>query len=86
MIDVVYEPRIIASQTAESNNGMKSVTLLPNISDRGDYSLIDMPGYLDRRRYNAVVGVSYVLKAAFEIVEECQFLLVLKFDYFRNGP
>lgn len=64
---------------------MKSVTLLPNISDRVDFTLVDMPGYLDQRRYNAVVGVSWVAKAAFEFVEECQFVLVLKFDYFRNG-
>jgi thioredoxin-related protein len=38
---------------------------LPNIVDKGDHTLVDFPGYLDRRRYNAVVGVSYVLKGAF---------------------
>lgn len=74
---VVYVPRVTNTQTAEANSGASSVTLLPNMTDKGDYTLMDMPGYLDKRNYNAVVGVSYVLKAAFEKVKECQFVLVL---------
>lgn len=44
-----------------------------------------MPGYLDKRRYNAVIGVSYVIKTAFSLAEECQFVLVIKNDSFKNG-
>jgi hypothetical protein len=44
-----------------------------------------MPGYLDRRKYNAVIGVSWVIKGAFEVVEECQFILLIKNDSFRNS-
>jgi hypothetical protein len=75
----------VSSDVAEANNGVKSVTLAPNIADRGNHSLVDMPGYLDKRKYNAVIGVSWVIKAAFENVEECQFVLVIKNDCFRNG-
>ena len=63
--DVNYIPRITNSQAVEANDGMKSVTLLPNIVDRVDYTLVDLPGFLDQRRYSAVVGVSYAIKAAF---------------------
>jgi len=28
-----------------------------------------MAGYMDKRRYKEVIGVSYVLKGAFEIVK-----------------
>jgi len=52
----------------EANSGASSVTLLPNFVDKGDYYLVDFAGYLDKRRYNAVVSVSYALKAAFEVV------------------
>ncbi len=75
----------MSSDVAEANNGVKSVTLSPNIADRGDHSLADMPGYLDKRKYNAVIGVSWVIKGAFEVVEECQFVLVIKNDCFKNS-
>lgn len=42
-----------------------------------------MAGYMDTRGYAEVVGVSYVLKAAFQKVKECQFALVVMSDYFR---
>jgi hypothetical protein len=84
-VDVIYQPKTVSTDIAEANNGVKSVTLLPNISDRGDYSLIDMPGYHDERRYDSAIGVSYVIKSTFKIVEECQFVLVIKENCFKSG-
>ncbi len=75
----------MSTTVAEANNGVKSVTLVPNIYDRGDHSLVDMPPYLDTRKYNAAIGGSWAFKGAFENVEECQFVLVIKNDCFRNG-
>jgi hypothetical protein len=58
---------------------------VPNIHDQGEDSLVDMPGYLSFGRYNAVIGVSWVIKGAFEVVEECQFVLLIKNDCFKNS-
>ena len=58
----------MSTTVAEANNGVKSVTLVPNI-----------------RKYNAAIGGSWAFKGAFENVEECQFVLVIKNDCFRNG-
>ena len=63
--DINYAPRIINSQVLEANDNIRSVTLLPNIVSRGDYTLVDLPGFLDKRRHSAVVGVSYAIKGAF---------------------
>ncbi len=73
---------------AEAKDGEKSVTLLPNIADighLGDTKLIDMPGYNDERNYVSGIAVSYVLKSTFKIVEECQFVLLIKDICFRSG-
>lgn len=58
---------------------------MPNIHDQGENCLVDMPGYLGQRKYNAVIGVSWVIKGAFEVVEECQFILLIKNDCFKNS-
>lgn len=50
---------------ATASGGIASVTLQPNILDKGKYTLSDMAGYMDTRGYKEVIGVSYVLKAAF---------------------
>jgi hypothetical protein len=44
-----------------------------------------MPGYLDQRKYNAAIGVSWAFKGAFEVVEECQFVLLIKNECFKNS-
>lgn len=84
-VDVIYQPKIVSTDIAEANNGAKSVTLLPNISDRVGYSLIDMPGYHDERRYDSAIAVSCVIKSTFKILEECQFVLVIKENCFKSG-
>jgi hypothetical protein len=53
------------AEKVNSNSGIASVTLYPNILDKGEYTLSDMAGFMDTRRYVEVIGVSYVLKAAF---------------------
>jgi hypothetical protein len=60
------------AEKANSNSGIASVTLYPNIIDKGEYTLSDMAGFMgfmNSRGYAQVMAVSYVLKAAFEIVK-----------------
>lgn len=45
---------------------MKSVTLIPNASQWNNETLADMAGFGDKRNYIGVLGVSYMLKGAFE--------------------
>lgn len=60
---VIYIPDGEAAKTAP---GYTSVTLVPNTYNLDDHtSIADMAGYEDSRNHAGVIGVSYLLKAAF---------------------
>ena len=64
-----YEVSVKNADVAPANNGIESVTTIPNITTVGQLSLTDMPGYMDTRLYVKVIGVSYVLKAVLNKIQ-----------------
>jgi len=37
-----------------------------------------MAGFGDKRDYRGVLGVSYMLKGGFEVIERCRFIIVIQ--------
>lgn len=74
-----------AANPAPVSDGNKSVTLIPNVKDWGDKeTLADMAGFGDKRTYIGVLGVSYMLKGAFEKINQCRFIVVIQSNNMGN--
>lgn len=73
---VVYQVDVPDNEN-KIGHGFESCTIIPNISRRGDYSMIDTAGYGDTRNYEKMIGVSYGLQAIFDHLQKAKFILVV---------
>lgn len=63
---------------AKTGHGVKPITLIPNVANFENYSMVDMPGFESYMNNEDALIASYVARACLEKAKDWQFVLVVR--------